>query len=401
MLLALLAVLHFCAAAVLVSGIDWLILIPWRRAREAHWTERARLLWPARITNGMLLIAVPGSLGAAQAIFYPEIPLDYLYAALAGIAGAIPGMWPMAKAMFPDLRLAVWMRDIAAAFVIRLMTLGILIAAGICMPSRLDLSAIVLTCAVVAFTAWLIWGGMLFLLRTTGLLVAAPARLADVVSDVAAQMELPLPRVWLLRGFGANAIAFPVVHTLVVTERALNSLSDEELGAVCAHEFAHLSEPRRVVLARILTAFVPLPAIFFKPAIHAWQGVGYFGICMAIVILSRLTVDFRRRMERRADSMATVHEGPSPGTYARALERLYQINQMPAVMPGKRTHPNLYDRLLAAGVTPAYPRPAAPARLTWQLCVVMLLLVASTAGGTVAVEMRHQKRHVARAHGGN
>jgi len=105
-------------------------------------------------------------------------------------------------------------------------------------------------------------------------------------------------------------------------------------------------------------------------------------------------------MERRADAMATVHEGPSPGTYARALERLYQINQMPAVMPGKRTHPNLYDRLLAAGVTPAYPRPAAPARLTWQLCVVMLLLVASTAGVTVAVEMRHQKRHVARAHGG-
>ena len=53
------------------------------------------------------------------------------------------------------------------------------------------------------------------------------------------------------------------------------------------------------------------------------------------------------------------------GTYARALARLYEDNLAPAVMPKETTHPHLYDRLVAAGVTPDFPRPAAAASTTW------------------------------------
>ena len=389
-LFALLAV-HFCAATGLVYGIDRLALIPWRKAPGAHWAERARLLWPARITSATLFFAAPISLGAAQASFFPTLPLTYLYAALAGIAGAVLGSWPMTKAMFPELLFGDWARSALTAFVIRLMTLGVLIAAGICMPEHLNQAAIVLTVTVVAFTLWLIWGGMLWLLRVARVLVAAPPRLAGIVTNVAAQMNLPLPHAGLLRGYGANAIAFPVTHTLLVTERALNSLSDDELAAVCAHEFAHLNEPRGVILARILSAFVLLPGIFFKPAIEAWQTAGYLGICVALFLFPRLTTAFRRRMEARADSVALVHEGPSPGTYARALEQLYALNHSPAVLRGRLTHPNLYDRLLAAGVTPEYPRPAAPPRLTWHYGMVLLLLAASGFGIFCRIELDRQK----------
>jgi len=61
----------------------------------------------------------------------------------------------------------------------------------------------------------------------------------------------------------------------------------------------------------------------------------------------------------RADHIANSNE-LDPGTYARALERIYEDNLLPAVNAKDRaTHPHLYDRLLAAGVTPQFPRPDA------------------------------------------
>jgi Zn-dependent protease with chaperone function len=388
MLFALSLVLHFCAAAALTYGIDRLALIPWRKARAAHWTERARLLWPARQANGLLLLAVPASLAALHLSLFPEVALGYPLTAVADVLGAALGMWPMARAVFPGLPLTGWLRDIAAAFVIRLMVLCVFVAGGIGMPSHLNLKAIGLTAGAVVFTLWLFWGGLVWLLRGAGLLVAPPPRLADVVSDMAAQMELPLPRVWLLRSCRANAMALAVTHTLLVTQGALDALSDEELGAICAHEFAHLNEPRRVILARILGSFALLPIMFFKPAIEAWQLTGYVGICVAMVVFSRLANAFRRRMETAADSVATLHEGPAPGTYARTLERLYQINQIPAVLKGTRTHPDLYDRLLASGVTPSYPRPTAPARISWPQGVAILLLAAAAFGAFIRIGLR-------------
>jgi hypothetical protein len=77
-------------------------------------------------------------------------------------------------------------------------------------------------------------------------------------------------------------------------------------------------------------------------------------------------------MEKRADAMA-FQEQAKEGVYARALEQLYRANQMPAVnAKNKQTHPHLYDRLVAAGVAPDYPRPAKPRRMTWVGWVVAL-----------------------------
>jgi hypothetical protein len=72
----------------------------------------------------------------------------------------------------------------------------------------------------------------------------------------------------------------------------------------------------------------------------------------------RVYRDISRKLEVRADEMAKAQEH-DPGTYARALARIYQDNMVPAVTAGRGTHPHLYDRLVAAGVTPDFPRPAA------------------------------------------
>jgi hypothetical protein len=67
-------------------------------------------------------------------------------------------------------------------------------------------------------------------------------------------------------------------------------------------------------------------------------------------------------MEQRADATATRHQA-DPGQYARALEAIYRSSAIPAVLWGRGTHPHLYDRLVAAGVEPDFPRPKAPSRL--------------------------------------
>jgi hypothetical protein len=49
---------------------------------------------------------------------------------------------------------------------------------------------------------------------------------------------------------------------------------------------------------------------------------------------------------------------------------------MPAVMPGKRRiHPDLYDRMTASGITPAYPRPRAPSARSWTTYLVGVAFV--------------------------
>jgi len=69
------------------------------------------------------------------------------------------------------------------------------------------------------------------------------------------------------------------------------------------------------------------------------------------------------KMELRADQMAQS-TATDTGAYASALARLYEDSLAPAVNAVARaTHPHLYDRMLAAGVTPNFPRPAAPKRM--------------------------------------
>ena len=64
---------------------------------------------------------------------------------------------------------------------------------------------------------------------------------------------------------------------------------------------------------------------------------------------------------------------------ALALERIHQLNQMPAVLRNKslNTHPDLYDRMLAANVTLDYPRPAAPRAQAWTAQIIVGLAAAA------------------------
>jgi hypothetical protein len=89
---------------------------------------------------------------------------------------------------------------------------------------------------------------------------------------------------------------------------------------------------------------------------------------LALAVLFR---NVAARMEKRADEVA--HTAVSPARYARALERLYEANLVPAVLSKKaaKPHPHLYDRVLAAGVTPGYPRPEPPSSRRFEAALVL------------------------------
>jgi hypothetical protein len=148
---------------------------------------------------------------------------------------------------------------------------------------------------------------------------------------------------------------------------------------VCCHEFAHLAEPKRVKLITLASYFALFPVAYAAMIYDrfGWNGILFLGLIIT-VILRRLRV-VRKRMEDAADTAASHHELDS-GVYAAALERMYAASNLPAVLGSRRTHGHLYDRMLMAGVTPTYARPAPPSRPRQYvpLAVGMALLVLSS-----------------------
>ncbi len=178
----------------------------------------------------------------------------------------------------------------------------------------------------------------------------------------------------LIRGYTKPSVDGPQGYWFSRSQGALDHLEDRDLDAILAHELGHLREPCGVVLLRTaVTVFVPVALVIFPWVLQLSSNWGWLALWLFVIAVMVLYRRLQRSLERRAD--ATGH-AVSPN-YAAALEKLYRTNFTPAVLRRTATHPDLFDRMLAAGVTPAWPRPQAPPSL---LPVVMVLLaMAATA----------------------
>jgi hypothetical protein len=186
-------------------------------------------------------------------------------------------------------------------------------------------------------------------------------------------MRVPVRGVYLARVSVAQAFALPMTRELLFTQRLLDLLTDDEVAAVCAHELGHLTESSSVLWARMIQSLAIFPWVFLNPLMHAFGVNAVFGLSIFMVGVPTVVRRLARKMESRADGIAKANEGDA-GTYARALLRLYEDNLAPAALAKKSgTHPDLYDRLLAAGMTPDFPRPAPAKSMAWNGWVVVLL----------------------------
>jgi Zn-dependent protease with chaperone function len=213
----------------------------------------------------------------------------------------------------------------------------------------------------------LMMGGSVAILRMTGLLKPVDEALQKSSREQAAEQGVPLRHVMRMDLPMANAFAFPWTRDLGFTSATLNTLNDEELHSVIAHELGHLRESlptRWSRLTGLLSIFTiglaPAAGIDGQPLVALGLFAGYIGI-------SRLAVWIHKRLEISADQQAR-HAESEDGVYARALEKIHRASLIPAVLHPRNPYPSLYDRMISAGVSPDFPRPAPPGRVTPMLC---------------------------------
>ena len=362
----------FCAAFLLAWGLNWLALIPWRRSAGQHWTEQARLLYPARVSSRLNLwfitmIAILTSLALA-----PEA--NPLFAAASALPGALLGGYPLSREIYPEIRFRSWLYLVASSLFLLSGFWGVLFVGAVAMPGNFGPLTWAIAGSVLLVLVAFLAGLGVRLMRWLRLLKRAPDNLQALVREVSQKMGVPVRATWVLSTHLSNAVALPLTRQLIFTQKLLSTHPDAEIKAICAHELGHLNEPRKVILVRTLVALSLFPLIFLKP-VNSLTGVanGFLLLFLPLLVLLIVGIRLGRRMEKRADRMAVENQNIEPTVYAQALERLYRINRMPAVMPRRanKIHPDLYDRMLAAGITPDFPKPAPAKSLSWT-CVLVV-----------------------------
>jgi Zn-dependent protease with chaperone function len=383
-MLFLVMIASFSAAVLMTISLNRLAIIPWNLTAGQHWTERARQLWPARIGAKLLVLIVPGICVMAGGMFWrDDQPALWLFGVF-GWLGAMFGTYPFDRKIQPWLNFRDWLHQVCASLLLRLAWLPIFIGAALAMPDQFGLPTVLLAGAVLLVKLSLNAGLAVWLLKRLRILVPPSERLQRIVVESAKHMGVAAPKVWLLKRSVSNAAALPFTGELIFSERLMELHPDDEINAICAHELGHLGESRLVLAGRLLGSLTLFPLLFLKPALHASNGDGGLALAslaLATMALSSLGRRLSRKMEVRADKVAKDNQA-GDGIYARALERLYEANQIPAVMRGNRmAHPHLYDRMLAAGIPPEYPRPRPPGPAGANIVIGIMLLIVLLALG--------------------
>jgi len=382
------SLLLFSAAVLVITIISsWLgsFIGLWSYRRlppDAHWAERARLAYPARLASigTAFIIAM---IGAAGVFIITEKPISWAYIAclaLCTLAGSrFVASRVSRRILGPETRLQNRMRWFVAQLTVAGSQLAVVIVSPILLPNTFNArAAVILLIALIVLVAGTCGGG-LWVLRRLGMLMPASPHLATIGRSVAQRAGIDVRGVFELKASVANAIAFPILRWVIFTSRALDVLTDAQVSALFGHELAHLNEPRAVTILRVFTSiWIFFTIVLVRPVIGEFGGLGVLALWLCFLLVIIIPRRVMRRMEERADKAGKTYE-EEQGTYAQALEKIYETNLIPAVMRTKRQiHPHLYDRMVAAGITPSFPRPAPPPRLPKFLSV-------ATAGLTAAL----------------
>jgi len=352
-------------SAVIIFATNWLALIPWRGAKGKHWTERARLYYPVRNAAVSNLWVLPAVLSVATLLLWPTESPYWAFVLLATTIGAIAGTLPMDREVNPRIPLNELLQETAMNWLIRFLLWFVFLGAIVLMPDQFNIRSVFISGVFMVLCIFWNRGGWIWVGQKIGLFLPPPERLQRIIRDTASGMNVSFNEIFLVRSSLAQAYALPITRKILFTERILQLCPDDEIAAICTHELAHLTEALSDYYKRYVMWLIFLPWLFFKPMLHAFGPLGFFVLLSFTLIAPVLYRKVCHKLEMRADHIAQANE-PDAGIYARALARLYEDNLLPAVHGKKRaTHPHLYDRLLAAGMTPDFPRPAPAKSTAW------------------------------------
>lgn len=373
--------LNFLATVPATLRLRWLSD---RHDDAPDWWMQASRIFPYRYALKTMRIILPmcWSIFAYVLHLFPPSPFDEAtaWAAFAGawLGATLAYLWSELRLMQPPhpVRAAVVQTIIDPAWLFLYIVTVMLV-----MPSRFGAG-----CALALLTAsgLLLWlwmlGGWLWVLRRIKLIRPAGGRLTNLADALLSRLNLENARLFEMPMIQANAFASPLHKQIAFTEAALERLNDTELQAILAHEAGHLKEGWRTSIKR-MSVYIPLiPVLAALPIISTYGFPTFvFSIVAAyaiVILLGAYTRREARRLEEQADSIA--HHESDEGVYAKSLEKIYRINRVPPVIGARGLrHPELYDRMVSAGVTPPYARPLSPPRWISLLLVIFAVLILS------------------------
>jgi Zn-dependent protease with chaperone function len=362
----------FAAALVLLQ----ILARPWRRSAGQHWTERARLAYApgtALLFLGVFLAAVLGTVGETMIQTLARKPVlgtaGFLVNSIMALAGVLTVRYLWLRELWGS---RVTIRSWLAGFLV--IGLGIYpglfatLVLAFAMPDTPNAQAVFIFCAAILAVVFCALGWELHLLAWIGILKTAPAELTAMVHQLAELMKVKgKVRVFVLEWAMVNGLAWHRNRAVGFTRPLLAVMAEKEVRAVAAHELAHLLEPPWVRRIRTAHLFAYLPLV---PLAKYGGSIGALAAIFLVMTFVLGYVRFTHRFEQCADR-AESDAITDPGAYAMSMTVLHQANCTPAVMPGKQTHPHLYDRLLAGGIQPDFPRPRPPSRAKPMLAVLL------------------------------
>jgi heat shock protein HtpX len=195
---------------------------------------------------------------------------------------------------------------------------------------------------------------------------AEEPRLTGIVRRLAAQAQLPMPKVYIIPGDTPNAFATgrnPQNAAVAATEGILRTLSDDELEGVIAHELAHVKH-RDILIATLVATMAGTITFIARMAMYAaiFGGGGrdrensnpLGGIVLLIVapiaaLLIQLAVS-RSREFAADEGGASISQRPA--SLANALRKLERgVQQIPMENAGTATaHLFIVNPLSGAGI---------------------------------------------------
>jgi Zn-dependent protease with chaperone function len=381
-------------------------MAPLRAARPSTWFDRARLAFPARAASRFSLLLLPMSFAAFVAL----MPDDLAHPAWVAFCAALAALAATFRVRLHVERItrgrkvgaSEMLRGWVGLWVVMFPHAWVAGAAVALETDRFDARTWATLAGTTLAVAGAFAGGGVALARAVGLARPASPRVVRAVEAAAAATGVRVHAVLEMDLMMANAFAIPAAGMILFTAEAVRTLDDAQLAAVARHELGHLSEGPRVVAGRMAGAALVLVALV---AARPISGVLSPGVNLerllaaALVVLAALVFSLgvvrplARRMEERADAIAhapaphaPAAHAPDERDYASALERLYAANLMPAVTRIAGAHPHLYDRLVAAGAPPAWPRPAPPSRSRY-LAAVLVCVGVTIVGCAAAIEI--------------
>lgn len=355
--------LLFLVAAAAIIGLLPVVVVQTAVRRidpNDHWSEHARNAHAARVGVVWAVATVPVGIWLLSTITIGSV--GWLPPWLFGSVGVVATVLVVARVSWALEGLVLrqpipaW-RGYLGRFLARVLPLAGIIALALAAPSRLSSPWMLLWVpAVIAVLLMLRF--QLEMLGRCGLAGPADHRLTSIVGAAAARANVGMPAVYVIEHHQPNAFAFPWRGAIAFSSRAVTELADDELASVALHELGHLAESPATSRVRQALQFVWIPVAAAKPI---FGSLGFEGLLAVMIVLLGLLVMVRRfamTMEARSDEHVVANLDHSE-TYGRALDKIYRIGLIPAVLR-RPSHGQLHDRLEACGLSPGFDPPAPP-----------------------------------------